>query len=109
MLNNEWLSAEEAAKKLGLSVGYVRELCNIGMYDKENGIVANKVGKSWRILPNEITRKLGIESNSLDYKKDMYIKELEAKIVYYETQFNIVKNLIGTIDNVVGGEVYGKI
>lgn len=96
-----WLSAEEAASKLGLSVGHVRELCVIGLKDKENGIVAQKVGKSWRILPNEINRKLGRAKDDESYQKDLYIKELENKVKAYEMKISTLKSLVGTIGSLV--------
>lgn len=98
----EWLNCEEASLKLGISIGHTRELCNIGQTgDKKNGIIAKKVGKSWRIPLTEINRLLGIEHNEENYKKELYIKELEARVMIYENQFKMVKNLVGSLEQLV--------
>ena len=55
-MEKQWMSCEEFAQKAGLSTGYVRELCVIGKKDKENGIIAEKLGKAWRIPITEFNR-----------------------------------------------------
>ena len=51
---------------------------------------------------NEVNKYLGIDTDEESYKKELYIKELEGKIKAYEIQFSTVKNLVGTLESLVG-------
>lgn len=99
-MEKEWMSCEEFAQKAGLSTGYVRELCVIGKKDKENGIIAEKLGKAWRIAITEFNRKLNIEKQEKNLEKEVYIKELEQKIKNLELQISTIKNLVLSFSNI---------
>lgn len=93
-MEKQWINCKEFTEKAGLSVGYVRELCVIGKKDKENGIVAEKLGKAWRIPITEFNRKLNIEIQEKNLEKEVYIKELEQKVKNLELQISTIKNLV---------------
>ena len=92
-MEKQWMSCEEFAQKAGLSTGYVRELCVIGKKDKENGIIAEKLGRAWRIPITEFNRKLNIEKQEKSLEREVYIKELEQKI-------STIKNLVLSFSNI---------
>ena len=99
IMEKQWITCEEFAEKAGLSTGYVRELCVIGKKDKENGIIAEKLGKSWRIPIEELNRKLGLKEN--DTKQQIYIRKLEQKVKFLEQQVNTIKALISSINTIM--------
>ncbi len=99
-MEKQWMSCEEFAQKAGLSTGYVRELCVIGKKDKENGIIAEKLGRAWRIPITEFNRKLNIEKQEKSLEREVYIKELEQKIKNLELQISTIKNLVLSFSNI---------
>lgn len=99
-MEKQWMSCEEFAQKAGLSTGYVRELCVMGKKDKENGIIAEKLGKAWRIPITEFNRKLNIEKQEKSLEREVYIKELEQKIKNLELQISTIKNLVLSFSNI---------
>lgn len=98
-MEKQWITCEEFAEKAGLSTGYVRELCVMGKKDKENGIIAEKLGKSWRIPIEELNRKLGLKENNTE--QQIYIKKLEKKVKFLEQQVNTIKALISSINTIM--------
>lgn len=98
----DWRYTFEVAEKLGVTEAHVRELCNVGQTNKEDGIVAKKVGKEWRIPVSEISRKLGIAYDEETLKKELYIKDLESKIKSYEIKLETMGSLIQSITSVLG-------
>ena len=69
---------------------------------RQGKIKAIKSGKEYLIHLNEVNKYLGIETDEEIYKKELYIKELEGKLKAYEIQFSTVKNLVGTLESLVG-------
>ncbi|MBU5454537.1 MAG: helix-turn-helix domain-containing protein [Clostridiales bacterium] len=98
----EWSTTEEAAERLGVSPAYVREILNRAQYDKNIRLKGVKVGKEWRVLNKSINDYLGIEVSEEDYKKDLYIKELEGKVRAYEIKLNAFEALAITLQNLLG-------
>ena len=76
----DWLTTEEAAERTGHSPAYIREILNRAQYDKSIKLRGTKCGKEWRIDEKSVNEYLGIDINEKDYKKDLYIKELEGKV-----------------------------
>ena len=90
------LSIKEFAAEAKLSEPHVRQLLRDG---KLNGV---KAGKEWRITKEEADRFLGFRSDPGTVKKELYIKDLESKLKTYEVQISTVKNLISTLEQIVG-------
>lgn len=90
-MSNLVLSIKEAALRTKVSEANVRQLI------KERKIAATKVGKEWRIPSDEIDRLLGINTDVENFKKDIYIKELEGKVKNYEIQFKALKNMVSSL------------
>ena len=90
-MSNLVLSIKEAALRIKMSEANVRQLI------KERKIAATKVGKEWRIPSDEIDRLLGVNTDVENFKKDIYIKELEGKVKNYEIQFKALKNMVSTL------------
>ena len=101
--NKEWFTAEEVAAKTGHSVPYVRELCNKAQYDKSIKLKATKCGKEWRIEAKSVDEYLGIEVSKEDYKKNLYIKELEGKVKAYEIKIQAFETLAITLQGLLRG------
>lgn len=91
----ELLKTDEVAEMLGKPRTYISTLIRQGK------IKATKSGKEYLIHRKEVDRYLGIDTDEETYKKELYIKELESKIKTYELQFSTVKNLVGTLENLV--------
>lgn len=101
----QWSTTEEAAERIGVSSGYVRELLNRAQYDKTIKLKGTKCGKEWRVLNKSIDEFLGIEVSKEDYKKDLYIKELEGKVKAYEIKLNAFEALAITLQGLLGGRI----
>lgn len=95
MKSLELLKTNDVAKELGKPRTFITNLIRQGK------LKAIKSGKEYLINRDDLNAYLGITTNEGDYKKDLYIKELEGKIKAYEVQFNTVKGLIGTLDNLI--------
>lgn len=91
----QWLTAEEVAKRLGISVQTVREKCITGEFK------ANKVGKEWRILPQEVNRILGISMDNEEYQKELYIKSLEGEVKHYKFLISTLKSNFNAINSML--------
>lgn len=98
----DWRYTFEVAEKLGVTEAYIRELCNIGQNNKSEGIIAQKVGKEWRIPVSEVNRKLGLEYDEETFKKELYIKDLESKVKAYEIKFQTMGSLIQSLTGLLG-------
>ena len=92
----ELLKTDEVAEMLKKPRSYINNLIRQGR------IKAIKSGKEYLIHLNEVNKYLGIETDEEIYKKELYIKELEGKLKAYEIQFSTVKNLVGTLESLVG-------
>ncbi|MDU1825429.1 helix-turn-helix domain-containing protein [Clostridium sp.] len=92
----ELLKTDEVAEMLKKPRSYINNLIRQGK------IKAIKSGKEYLIHLNEVNKYLGIETDEEIYKKELYIKELEGKLKAYEIQFSTVKNLVGTLESLVG-------
>lgn len=91
----ELLKTDEVAAELGKPRTFITNQIRQGK------LKAIKSGKEYLINREDLNSYLGIMTNEEDYKKDLYIKELEGKIKTYEVQFNTVKGLVGTLGNLI--------
>lgn len=91
----DWLTVKEVAEKLGITENTVREK----IATKE--IKANKVGREWRILEQEVNKVLGISEEGDMYKKDLYIKDLEKENAILKNQINAFKSILGSLNNIM--------
>lgn len=95
-MGNVMLSIKEAAAKANLSEAHVRQLL------REGKITGMKVGKEWRITREALDSFLGIKTDTESLKKDLYIKELEGRVKNYEIRMSTIKNIVGTLENILG-------
>ncbi|WP_195949305.1 helix-turn-helix domain-containing protein [Clostridium saudiense] len=103
--NRNWLTTEETAKYLGVTPAYVRELLNRGQYDSSIKLKGTKCGKEWRIDRNSVNDYLGISIDENNYKKDLYIKELEGKVQLYKTKLQAFEALAITLQGLIGNDM----
>lgn len=61
---------------------------------------ADKRGRRFLVNRRALNVYLGLENSEEEYKKDLYIKELENKIKGYQIQFETFKGLLKTLANV---------
>ncbi|MDC4241284.1 helix-turn-helix domain-containing protein [Clostridium tertium] len=101
----QWSTTEEVAERTGHSAAYIREILNRSQYDKSIKLRGTKCGKEWRIDSKSVDEYLGIEVSKEDYKKDLYIKELEGKVKAYEIKINAFEALATTLQGLLGGRV----
>lgn len=101
----DWLTTEEAAERTGHSPAYIREILNRAQYDKSIKLRGTKCGKEWRIDEKSVNEYLGIDINDKDYKKDLYIKELEGKVKAYEVKIKAYETLAITLQGLIGGRI----
>lgn len=99
----EYATVKEAAKRLGVSECFTRELLNRAQIDKSIKLRGTKVGKEWRLDPKSIDEYLGIERSEEDYKKDLRIKELEGQVKAYEVKIRAFETLAITLQGLIGG------
>ena len=90
------LSVEEFALEANITLAHTRQLL------REGKLKGTKIGKEWRITREDAHNYLGIKTDIQSIEKQMYIKELEAKIQSYELQISTFKNIVGTLGNIVG-------
>jgi hypothetical protein len=100
----EWLTTEEVAEKTGHNAAYIRELLNRAQYDKRIKLRGNKCGKEWRINAKSVDEYLGISIDEKDYKKDLYIKELEGKVRAYEIKISAFETLATTLQGLIASK-----
>lgn len=103
--NRNWLTTDETADYLGVTPAYVRELLNRAQYDNSIKLKGTKCGKEWRIDRKSVNDYLGIEIDENNYKKDLYIKELEGKVKLYETKLQAFEVLAVTLQGLLGNNV----
>lgn len=96
MLNKEMITVEEFSNMANISLAHTRQLLR---EKKINGI---KVGKEWRISKEDANNYLGILTDVKMIEKEIYIKDLEAKLKSYEMQIATFKNIVGTLEAIVG-------
>jgi len=89
------LNIEEASVMANLTKSHLRQLLREG---KIKGI---KAGKEWRIAREELNRYLGIKTDMQSLEKDIYIKELEGKVKYYQFVLNTVKGNVSNIEDLL--------
>lgn len=100
--NRSWLTTEEVAERTGHTSAYIRELLNRAQYDSSIKLKGTKCGKEWRIDSKSVNDYLGISIDENNYKKDLYIKELEGKVKLYETKLQAFETLAVTLQGLVG-------
>lgn len=100
--NRNWLTTDEAAEYLGVTSAYVRELLNRAQYDSSIKLKGTKCGKEWRIDRKSVNDYLGISIDENNYKKDLYIKELEGKVELYKTKLQAFEALAVTLKGLLG-------
>ena len=103
--NRNWLTTDEAANYLDVTPAYVRELLNRGQYDSSIKLKGTKCGKEWRIDRKSVNDYLGIEIDENNYKKDLYIKELEGKVELYKTKLKAFEALAVTLQGLICNDV----
>lgn len=103
--DKNWLTTDETAKYLGVTPAYVRELLNRGQYDNTIKLKGTKCGKEWRIDRKSVNDYLGIAIDETNYKKDLYIKELEGKVELYKTKLQAFEALAVTLQGLLGNDV----
>lgn len=67
---------------------------------KRKELAAEKRGRRYLVNRKALNTWLGFENNEEEYKKDLYIKELQNKIKGYQIQFEAFKGLLKTLTNV---------
>ncbi|MDU4479721.1 helix-turn-helix domain-containing protein [Clostridium sp.] len=102
MANKIYSTVHEVAEKLGVTEAYVRELLNRGKIDKTIKLRGTKIGKEWRIDSKSINEYLGIEIDEKEYKKDLYIKELEGKVKALEIKIKSFKTVADSLNQIIG-------
>ena len=103
--DRNWLTTDETAEYLGVTPAYVRELLNRSQYDSSIKLKGTKCGKEWRIDRNSVNDYLGISIDENNYKKDLYIKELEGKVELYKTKLKAFEALAVTLQGLLGNDV----
>lgn len=103
--NRNWLTTDETADYLGVTPAYVRELLNRGQCDSSIKLKGTKCGKEWRIDRKSVNDYLGISIDENNYKKDLYIKELEGKVQLYKTKLQAFEALAVTLQGLIGNDV----
>lgn len=93
-MGKRMITIKEFADKANLSEDHVRALLRGG---KLKGV---KAGREWRISSTEADSFLGINT-AADYKRELYIKDLEGKVKSYEVQLCALKNVINSITEIV--------
>ena len=93
-MGKRMITIKEFAVKANLSEDHVRALLRGG---KLKGV---KAGREWRISSTEADSFLGI-NNSADYKRELYIKDLEGKVKSYEVQLSALKNTINSLSEMI--------
>lgn len=94
-------TVEETAERLGITKSYTRELLNRSQYDDSIKLKGTKIGKEWRVDSKSINDFLGINVDEEDYKKDLYIKELEGRLKTLETQVQAFKSIAISLNNII--------
>ncbi len=100
-ITRSYATVKEASEKLGVTEAYVREILNRAQYDKSIKLKGTKIGKEWRVDSKSINEFLGINIDEKDYKKDVYIKELEGKVKTLETQIQAFKSVASSLNNII--------
>ncbi|WP_330394886.1 hypothetical protein, partial [Clostridioides difficile] len=59
----------------------------------------------WRIDRKSVNDYLGIEIDENNYKKDLYIKELEGKVELYKTKLKAFEALAVTLQGLICNDV----
>lgn len=89
------------AEMTGLSQAYIRELLNRGKIDKSIKIKGTKAGKEWRIDTQSVYEYLGVQKSTMNYEKDLHIKELENQIRIYKGQLEYLKGVLQMINEII--------
>ena len=80
-------------------------MLNRGQYDSSIKLKGTKCGKEWRIDRKSVNDYLGIEIDENNYKKDLYIKELEGKVELYKTKLKAFEALAVTLQGLICNDV----
>ncbi len=103
--DREWLTTEEVAERTGHTSAYIREILNRAQYDSSIKLKGTKCGKEWRIASKSVDEYLGLEVSKENYKKDLYIKELEGKVKAYEVKIQAFETLAITLQGLLGERI----
>lgn len=95
MENRKTMKIDEVATMIGTTIQYTRELC------RNHSLKAKKVGKEWIINKKDVENYLGITTSEDDYKKDLYIKELEEELKHYRFVLSTVKMNISNLTGIL--------
>lgn len=91
----EFLRTDEAADELGKPRNFISAEIRKGR------LKAVKSGKEYLISRKDLNSYLGIESNDESLRKDLIIKELQAKIKNYEVKINTFKGMLSTMESIM--------
>ena len=94
-MSKGYYTVQEAAEKSGVSTQTIREK----LLSKE--INGTKAGREWRVDIKSLNKWASISSDEDDYKKDLYIKELESENRELKLKLNIARNNIENLLNVM--------
>lgn len=95
-MSNDLLTVSEVAIKLNITETYTRKLL------RDKLIKGVKLGGEWRVNRKDVNNYLGVEVDSKEVLKEVYIKELEGKIKALETQINAFKSIMHSVNLVIG-------
>lgn len=70
---------------------------------REKKIKAVKVGNTWKISESALNEFLGLENNKEDVKQQLYIQRLESEVKSYKQQLSMLKNILNSATNIIGG------
>ncbi|MGL5479161.1 MAG: helix-turn-helix domain-containing protein [Clostridium sp.] len=89
------LKVNEVAKRIGATVPYTRELCRRG------DIKSHKLGKEWIINSEDVDKYLGVTTSEEEYRKEIYIRELESKVKHYEFVIGAIRGSLSNIETML--------
>lgn len=101
MDNKLYSTVPEVSEKLGVTEAYVRELLNRAKVDKNIKLRGTKIGKEWRIDTKSVNEYLGINVDEKEYKKDLYIKELEGKVKTLEMKIKSFQTIANSLNQII--------
>lgn len=94
-MSKGYYTVQEAAEKSGVSTQTIREK----LLSKE--INGTKAGREWRVDIKFLNKWASISSDEDDYKKDLYIKELEKENEILKMKLISAKNFLSTLNETI--------